>query len=102
LGLPQPNTLNQQCTKHGAASAEVRAVPLPIHLFREAKVKRPTKREMLSDLANSLDNPLARELVEKYGERFNISDVEKLLLAKIRKEISDEAQDNQDQGLSGL
>lgn len=65
-------------------------------------MKRPTKREMLSDLANSLDNALARELVQKYGERFNISDVEKLLLAKIRKEISDEAQDNQDQGLSGL
>jgi len=57
---------------------------------------------MLSDLANSLDNPLARELVEKYGGRFHISDVEKLLLAKIREEISDEAQDNQDQRLSGL
>ena len=54
-------------------------------------MKRPTKREMLSDLANSLDNPLARELVEKYGERSDISDVEKLLLVKIREEIGDEA-----------
>jgi hypothetical protein len=86
----------------GAASAKDRGRPTTNPFIWEVKVRRPTRREMLSDLVNSFDNPLARELVEKYGERFNISDVEKLLLAKIRGEISDEAQDNQDQGLSGL
>ena len=65
-------------------------------------MKRSTKREMLSDLANSLDNSLARELVEKYGERSDISDIEKLLLVEIKEEVGDEAQDNQDQGLSRL
>ena len=59
-------------------------------------MERPTKRQLLSELANSLDSSLAKEVIKRYRKRFDISDVERLLLAKIREEISDEAQDNQD------
>lgn len=59
-------------------------------------MERPTKRQLLSELANNLNSSLARGLVERYGESFSISDVERLLLAKIREEISGEAQDDQD------
>lgn len=62
----------------------------------KANMERLTKRHLLSELANSLDSSLAKEVVERYRKRFDISDVEKLLLLKIREEISDEAQDNQD------
>jgi len=57
-------------------------------------MERPTKRQLLSELANSLDSSLAKEVVERYRKRFDISDVERLLLLKIREEISDEDQDN--------
>lgn len=59
-------------------------------------MERPTKRQLLSELANSLDSSLAKEVIERYWKRFDISDVEELLLLKIGEEISDEAQDNQD------
>ena len=57
-------------------------------------MERPTKRQLLSELSNSFDSSLAKEVVERYGKRFDISDVEKLLLLKIREEINDEDQDN--------
>jgi len=59
-------------------------------------MERPTKRQLLSELSNSFDSSLAKEVVERYRKRFDISDVEKLLLLKIREEISDATQDNQD------
>ena len=65
-------------------------------LRRLSRMERLTKRQLLSELANSLDSSLAREVIERYRKKFDISDVEKLLLAKIREEISDEAQENQD------
>lgn len=57
---------------------------------------RQSRRELLMEFAQTLEDSLAREIIEMYALRPDIPEIERFLLAQVREEPNNENPEDND------